>query len=526
MSRKNDNGIGIHILAVFCAVLIVTGVFTFWSHYKVMWFCDEIYTFFTANSEYGLGGRIQYGTWYDSRFVVDDLTADTSDGLFNRTIVNVKNDEHPPVYFLAIRLMSIIMDGSISKWVGLSINLFCVIAICIMTYILFYRITGKKRWAFLVSVAVCIVPSFLTNAMLIRMYCMLTLWGVLYTLLCYMILSDNDIIKKKRALYTGLSLTTTLGFLTQYYFAVFAVGFTALSCVYFIMKKRWNDIKYYLISMFSAVVFATILWKSWFRQMFLGYCGQDVLSSAFNFSSLLKEILYAFTCMPKLIFYDYYVVGILLILGGIIFLIIKKNDRLPIITILLGTSLFYCMVVAHVTPSYYMDARYFYLPTTMAYIVILLILVSCMEYIPVSKLQNGAISGTIVLLMIFHIWTAWYNGMAMGYVDKTREYFEKREVLKQYDELPWMFYGYECWSMMENYYDMALGSKFIVYNDMNDFDSQKCPVGGQDFIIMINSNSYHEPEEILEKLKQTVGCNHEFEYLFNKSAAFYLIRHK
>lgn len=522
---ENKKEVGLNILGLILAIVIVSGFFVFWSHYKVMWFCDEMYSYFNANSEYGLGPRVENGKWYDAQFVVDDMSADTSKGRFNITIHNTKGDEHPPIYFLTMRLMSIIMDGSISKWVGLSINLICVIGVCILTYILFYLITRKKLAALFVAVAVCSVPSALTSAMLIRMYCMLTAWGVLYVFLSYLVMQDYDK-KVKKGLYVALALTTTCGFLTQYYFAVFAVGFTAVYCVWFAVKKQWNDIKWFLGSMFSSVILATILWKSWVRQMFLGYCGKDVLSSAFDFSKLFDEMIYAFTCMPKLMFYDYYIVCMILILAGMIFLIVKKNKNVSIISMLLLGALFYCMVVAHVTPSYYMDSRYFYLPTSIAYIGVFLIFVSCMEYIPQKKIKTILVNLVLVGVIAFNTWTAWYNDMAMGYVDKSRAYFEKLEILKEYSDIPWMFYGYECWSMMENYYDMALGSRFIVYNDINDFDSFKCPTDGEDFVIMINSNSYPEPELILDKLNYSEGCEHEFEFLFFKSANFYVIRHK
>lgn len=528
--QKNKKEIGLNGLVMLAAVLIVTGVFLYWSHYKIIWFCDEIYSYFTANSGCGVGARISYDTWYDSQFVVDDMSADLGK-FFRRTINNVKADDHPPIYFMTMHMVSVLMKGSISKWVGLSINLICVIGICILAYLIFYLITRKKLMALMAAVALGILPSALTNAMLIRMYCMLTAWAMLYVFLSYLVMQEKGNKWVRVCLYLALSVTTAFGFLTQYYFAVFAVGFTAVYSVFCIVKKKWKKMGAYIVSMILAVGIATMLWEEWIDQIFYRYCGEEVLSQAADFSKIFKELGFGLTVMPKLMFYNFYWMGILLVIAGLILLIRKKDKDLPVISMLLGGTLFYSVIVAHVTPSFYLDYRYFYMPTTIAYIAVILIFVDCMKYAEITReWQKQIISklGYIVLgiLILFNIGTALFDEMSMGYVDRSGEYNRKREILKEYRELPWVYYGYESWSMMENYYDLALGTRFIVYNDMNDFDSKKCPANGEDFIFMINSTSYKDPDVVLEKLKETVGCEHEIEFMFHKGAAFYLIRHK
>lgn len=523
--KENKKEIGLNALGVLVAVAIVVGYFLFWSHYKVMWFCDEMYTYFTANSEYALGARIEPGKWYDAQFVVDDMSADITKGRFNRTFDNVRGDEHPPIYFLTIRLMSIIMKGSISPWIGLSVNLICVIIICILTYLFIYLVTKKKALALLVAFTVCTVPSALTSAMLIRMYCMLTLWGVFYSLLAYVIWKEYG--RKIRPLFfVAICLVTVCGFLTQYYFAVFAVGVTIAMTIYYIVKKKWLDILWYGLSMAASVGISTVLWKSWIRQMFFGYCGQDVLKSAADFSEFISHVKYAVNIVPKLLFYDFYVLGIILIVAGVVFLIVKKHKNLPFIAILLGGSLFYCIIVAHVTPYYYLESRYFYLPATVVYIAVWLEVISVMDAVRNIKIRNVAFAVIFAGITVFNACTAWFNDMGMGYVDKSREYFEKLEILDEYADLPWLYYGFESWTMMENYYDMARGSSFILYNDLSDFDETKCPTDGRDFIMIVNQKCYPEPEKIVAKLDHCEECNHEAAYLFTKGGLFYLIRHK
>lgn len=514
-----------HAGMILATVILVTGVFCFWSRYKVIWFCDEIYSYFTANSGQGVGERITYKTWYDSQFVVDDMTAECG-RFFSRTINNVMADDHPPIYFLTMHAMSLLMRGSISKWVGLTINLLCVIGISILAYLLIYLITQKKLVAMLSAVALGVVPSFLTNAMLIRMYCMMTAWAVLYVFLSYLIIYRQMGRKAKIAAYLALSVTTACGFLTQYYFAIFAVGFTLVYSVYCLIKKQWKDMINYILSMVLAVVIATVLWNFWLVQIFNRYCGEEVMSQAGDFSKIGQDLAVGLTYIPKLIFYKWYIVGIVVSLLSISFLIYKKDKLVPTILQLLGGSFFYSIVVAHVTPEYYLDYRYFYMATVVVYIALLITYIRTVSYVPVPAVKEYGTYAVLVFLMVFHCTTSFTDGMSMGYIDMSGEYNRKREVLKSYSELPWVYYGYESWSMMENYYDFALGSRFIVYNDQNDFESGKCPGEGEDFIFMINNLSYPEPELILDKLNENTECEHGITYLFSKGSYVYLVRHK
>lgn len=525
---KNKKEILQNILAIFVTLVVVVGIFLFWSQYKVIWFCDEIYSYFTANSGYSVGPRIEYGKWYDSQFVIDDFTTEQGK-FFKRTIHNADNNVHPPIYYLTLHLMSLIMRGSVSKWVGLSVNLICVIGACILLYLLIYGITRRKAVSSIAVMVVFLLPSMVTNTMLIRMYCMLTAWAALYILLSYLLMQDNIKQPLKYALYLLVAGVTTCGFLTQYYFSMLAVGFTAAYSVYCIYRKKWKEMGLYIASMVLAVIAATVLWKRWLTQVFSGYRGDAIISKALELSQIFNNIIGGIARIAKLMFYDYYVIGLILIVAGLIFLIYKKEKDLPVIAMILSGSFFSGMLITHVTPTYIVDDRYFYMPTVMGYVAVLLILIKCMEHIkfPYKKYAPYA---ALCLVAAYNIFVAATNDMSVGYVDRTGEFNEKREVLKEYGDYPWVYYGYEDWSLMQNYYDFTLCDKFIAYNDMYDFDSTECPsLDKQDFLFFLNTEYYADEDiqkSILEKLEQTVGCDHEIEFLFNKGSAIYLVRHK
>ena len=522
---QNKKEILLNTAALFGAVLIVVGVFLFWGERKVIWFCDELYSYFTANSAYAIGPRLDYGVWYDSQFVVDDMTPDQGRYFF-RTRHNVRSDDHPPIYFLTMHFVSLLSNGSISKWVGLSINLICVIGVCIFAYLIFYFVTKRKVVSALAAIALCILPSMLTNAMLIRMYCMMTAWAVVFVFLSYLVLMKNDMTKRSRVfLYPALAVVTAMGFLTQYYFAIFAVGFTICATIYCICKKNWKIIGLYIASMVGAVGLATILWPDWITQLFYRYCGEEVFAQAANFSQIFKEIKFGLTCMPKLMFYDFDIVGMVLIVAGYIFLVWKKDEKLPIISFIIGGGLFYSLVVAHVTPAFYLDYRYFYMITGVTYIGVLLIFIRCLLYIPKEKIQNVGVLLGVVVIVVFNLATAAFNKDSIGYIDRSGEYNRKRAALEEYKELPWVVFGYENWTLMETYYDLALGSRFVVYSDAVPMVANKCAGEGEDYLLFLN-NSMYSNEELLEFVQVYGGCEHEIEHLFDKCSSIYIVRHK
>lgn len=520
--QKNKKEIKYHTLGIVGALLIIFGVFLFWSQYKVMWFCDEFYSYFTANSAYAVGPRLEYGKWYDSQFVVDDFTTEHGRYFF-RTRHNVRTDDHPPIYFYTMHLFSFLMRGNISKWVGLWINLICILGITFFSYWILYILTRERKWGVLGAIALGILPSTLTNAMLIRMYCMVTMWALIFLWLTILLMRDCVQNKYVRyAVYGVLSLVTAIGFLTHYYFAIYAVGITLFFGIKELYHKKWEGILAYLASMIIGVELATWIWPDWISQLFFQYCGEEVFSQAQNFSAIPKEMWFGISSIFQLMFYKGYLVAMIATVVALVFLMVKKDKLGSIIAIILGTGVFYGILVAHVTPSYYLDYRYFYMIVAVTYIGELLLVARCVRYIP-EAVQAKCGYGVLAAIIVFNILVAAFDEMSMGYVDRSKTFDLHRDELAEYKDIPWVVYGYENWTLMTTYYDLALGSQFIVYTD-GDF-MQECPCKGEDYLFMFNNSFEYTEDELIEYLRNMEGCKHEIEYVTGAGSATYHIHH-
>ncbi|MGN0160153.1 MAG: hypothetical protein ACI4AQ_02060 [Lachnospiraceae bacterium] len=512
-----------NILAIVITLTVIAGIFMFWGHYKVVWFCDEIYSYFISNSGYSVAGRLEYGSWYDSQFVKDDLTTEYG-RFYKRTLHNADSDVHPPVYYLVFHTISRIMQGDYSKWVGLMVNFICTMGMGVFLYLLFYKITKKKFAAGIMSVAVCSLPSILTAQMLIRMYCMQTALGIAYLFLSYLLM-DEEKVWKRVILYILVSVTTTLGFLTQYYFSIFVVGYTIAYTIYCIIRKKWSSMCWYIVAMTFSVYLATRYWIRWVTQVFTGYRGDEVMANAADFSKLLQSAGLGILQLAKLIFYKFYIIGIILVVVGFVFLCIKKNANVPFVSIVMFGTLFAVTLIKQVTPESVADPRYYYMPVAMGYIAILLIFYHCAGYFNL-RAKEISMNIPVIVLLVFSIWTAMTDEMAVGYVDRSGGYNENRRLISQYSDIPWVVYGFENWTLMETYYDLTLGSRFCVYCDWTNFDDTKCPGEGEDFLFFFNNSFDYEADDIVERIKNTPGCRHEVELLCTKGSVIYYVHHK
>lgn len=192
--------------------------------------------------------------WILAKQFRDYITTDGKDS-FNYLSVyfNVKDDNHPPLHFMALHTISSIFRGKISPWMGCSINLVLILGICILLLRICREFFGQEGQDEL-GWAVCILYVFsmagIATLLLIRMYAMLTFFcmAALYLHL------------KKRK--TGqwrthnklLIFVTVCGFLTQYYFVLFMLFLAGVT-----MAFLWKTEKKHLLFYFRTMAISALL---------------------------------------------------------------------------------------------------------------------------------------------------------------------------------------------------------------------------------------------------------------------------
>ena len=168
--------------------------------------------------------------WIPAEQFRDYITADSRDN-FNYLSVyfNVKDDNHPPLHFMALHTVSSVFRGKISPWMGCGINLVLILGICILLMKICREFLFADKEP---GIAVCILYACgmagIATLLLIRMYAMLTFF-CMAALYLHMKKKKTGRWKYQNKL---LVLVTVCGFLTQYYFVIFMLFLAGVTVVY------------------------------------------------------------------------------------------------------------------------------------------------------------------------------------------------------------------------------------------------------------------------------------------------------
>ena len=194
-------------------------------------------------------------------------------------------DVHPPLYYYVLRIVCFFSKGIFSKWQGLAINL-VLYFICLL---LLYRITDivsdHDRYVNLFTMAIFgLSPGYLSTVTFIRMYVMLTMFCFILLLTAVKCVRD-DTWDLKRA-YIPTVIVTCLGFLTHYYFMVFAFFVAAYVCIYLVIRSKTRKAAFiYGGSVCLGMALAVAYYPVCLSHIFSGYRGTESTQAFMDMSN-------------------------------------------------------------------------------------------------------------------------------------------------------------------------------------------------------------------------------------------------
>lgn len=203
--------------------------------------------------------------WITREQFHDYITVGERDG-FNYLSVyfNVKDDNHPPLYFMLVHTMSSLFRGKISPWMGCIFNLAAVMGCCVLMFALGRLLTAHQLleerigewWGLLGALLYGCSSGAIATTVFIRMYgvmtllCMLSLYLHLQKWLGGQSQAGKDFAKKNKLLI----LVTALGFWTQYFFLFYCLLLALVTVVVLIQARRKRETFCYIRSMVIAAV--------------------------------------------------------------------------------------------------------------------------------------------------------------------------------------------------------------------------------------------------------------------------------
>lgn len=221
--------------------------------------------------------------WITSGQFRDYVTVDGSDAFdYLSVYFNVKDDNHPPVHFMLLHTLSSLFPGTLSPWLGCTINLICV-GITLWLLLRLGRqlseILGMEEQGRLLGILAVLLYGLSTGALasvlLIRMYCLLSC-------LCVALLSMHVEKWKEHGFdrsNKGLIAITVLGFLTQYFFLFYCILLAAVTAAGLLCSKRMRELWIYIRSMTLAAVIGLALFPFAIADVFSSGRGVEALDN-------------------------------------------------------------------------------------------------------------------------------------------------------------------------------------------------------------------------------------------------------
>ena len=251
---------------------------------------DENYSYYSSNVTYGLNPPD--GDWLSGSTITEEFCITPGMGFNLPLVAQMQSfDVHPPVYYFLLNIICSLSSGIFSKWQGLILNLIFFVISELLIIAIANKVGNNNKAITWFSLALFgFSPAIISGITFIRMYMLLTSECMALILLHMNMLTD---IKNSGSLsrfvkyLIQIAVTVYIGFLTHYYFAVFAFFVAAFTTLYLFFSKNTRKTSYiYAITVIAGLLSAVLSYPASLRHIFRGYRGTEAMGAFFDMNNL------------------------------------------------------------------------------------------------------------------------------------------------------------------------------------------------------------------------------------------------
>ena len=272
---------------------------------KISYHCDELYSYGLANSFYRPfienedihSWDFEYvNEWFPGEKYHDYITVQEAQRFrYDSVWYNQSKDRHPPLYYAALHTICSFFPDTFSFWFGFILNLVCFAVTQFFLFRLARNILKSRYLALLFCCMWGLTPAAVNNTLFIRMYCMLTMWTVIF-----MYLHSGKYIREDRLnirKMIPLAAVTALGALTQYLFLVVAFITACCFCIRFLIKKQIRNMLVYGMTVLTGVAVFFAVWPAAPGHLLSESGSGGALSEQFIFA--VRYLFYDILCIKE-----------------------------------------------------------------------------------------------------------------------------------------------------------------------------------------------------------------------------------
>ncbi len=389
-------------------ILIQTVVYIIAGIGKAYLHMDEAYSLSLSNYD-----KIQiqenedfYNTWHDAAYYKDYLVVNENErGDFAPVYNNQRDDVHPPLFYLLLRIGMEMTPGEFNKWTGITINILAFAVNAVFLFLIVEKLLpdnkNKLVKVFALTLAASVTMAAVSTVMYIRMYAMLTMW-VTITAYLHLKLLDSD--KVKPGLLASIGAVALLGVLTQYYYVFFLLPVFVMMAVKYMKAKRWQEFWAYFGTLAGAAIVSLVIWPYSVQHMFFGYRGQGAMGNLLNFTKLGSQV---GIFLGILVLYDFhYMLPFILIAMFVLAVIgLKKGKKLQVektydkrYQLILWPTLFFLVIASIASP--FTDLRYLEPICGLMFVVVMIGLYYLLGLFWNEKTRNAVMAVILVIVAV------------------------------------------------------------------------------------------------------------------------------
>ncbi len=347
MKKENIEKVIIAVL-----IIVMLGVMFFFQTQKKGFHEDEIYTSISSVNPlnglmwaYGEPWENKVPIWLSREYVTDFITLSKDNYLNLQSVYqNQAYDNHPPFFYALVHFSSMLFGGQFTKYNVFIVNATTFVLSCLVICKIF-KLLGKEKLQYAGLILYGLSMGTISMVLYQRMYMLLTLFVLLYLYYTFKIYKNNFAFSKKDMIFLGI--ITVLGFLTQYFFAIYAVFLFGLMIIQMIRKKTgWRKILIYLGCHVIYAIIGVLLFIPCINHLLYSDRGITNLGNGEFFThcwQYLVHLAYAFSINST---NSLLLAGILIIFAQlIIYLFVKSKDKFIISLLVIPSVLFFFVAV-------------------------------------------------------------------------------------------------------------------------------------------------------------------------------------
>jgi len=444
-----------------------------------------------------------FDNWHDKNYYIDYLAVNENEKFdFNPVYINQKNDVHPPLYYLLLRIAASFTIDNFTKWTGIILNIIIYVFSSIFIYLISDILLKNKKKALFITLIAGLTLGALDTTAYIRMYELANLFILMITYM-HMKIYDKEELKVKDLITIGV--IALLGSLTHYYIIIYIAILFLIFVIKYIKKKQYKNLARYIATFAIAAILSLIIFPYSMYHMFGGYRGEGAKNSLLNIDSFFVEIAQCFYILQKGVTNN---LSILLIL---IFIIFKQKSKNEIesadkqASLIFIPTLVYFILVAKMSP--YKELRYF-----MPIISVSTVLVMYYFYL----LYEGALKGkkaiiAMVVTFVILVISPLVTNANLEFTYKKMNHLAER--IEEKSDLPaiYLFNENNIRFLDDIYIFTKIENSYIMKNSNANINNVERVLEGKDtsngMIIVYNEGV--EPEEIIKQIKDKYNYTEE-----------------